>query len=523
MNLLGKEITLEGLLLKADILEYKGEIEELFCCYMNILKVDISHLFIIINKFSNTIDKLGFHLNKILSQLEFKLSNEDILFLKAKITFNNGDYKSSFAFLEMIDVIHRKKYHGFYYLRTMSKVHRGGNYNLKDLVLLAKDWIGVKEFFGDYYLYLIARGKKRRATLIYMSYKLFFKHRHDLIERKLLMLKGKTEGVIRTYEHTLAVRGLKKYIQDKFLTNSLLDTISNNKVLILPMWGPGDEMITFSRMSFILNRLILNRNQVTLATEHRFLALYKRTFPGIEVIEINRKHRGPFENKLDENELRDLLPDPSLYYFFDRNGWEQIGNYNFIGVAPLLAERFIPKRMELTLRAEDERVLLWKNYFDKIKEERGKTQVVGISWRSSLLNSRRDYHYTEIVDWESVLKEREDILYVNLQPHCNHDEIEFLSKYAVNLPNIDVFNDFDSLVAIFKCIDLVICPCTATVEIAAASGCRTFFLSNAADTAWRKNKNNDVWFPSMSFIEPENWGDKKSLLNNLAKKISLFK
>lgn len=133
------------------------------------------------------------------------------------------------------------------------------------------------------------------------------------------------------------------------------------------------------------------------------------------------------------------------------------------------------------------------------KRDRSKKRIrVGLAWESSIKNYKRNLNHTKLVDWAPLI-ENGDYLVYNLQHDVNHDLLtEFEQKLLVkiNRPAFDLKNDFESLSALLKTLDYVICPTTAIMAHAAACGIPTLSYSTiVSDRALGNISENSFSIP----------------------------
>jgi capsular polysaccharide export protein len=117
------------------------------------------------------------------------------------------------------------------------------------------------------------------------------------------------------------------------------------------------------------------------------------------------------------------------------------------------------------------------------------------------------------------------IQYVNFQYDDCQEELDWIeARYPgkiINISEIDHYNDFESVAALMKCMDLLIAPAITVVELAGALGCKTWLLSNSSELFWRKidSSGTDVWHNNTTHIEGDILGDKNSLVDKLTNKL----
>ncbi|EKO3937203.1 hypothetical protein F7U68_003283, partial [Vibrio metschnikovii] len=153
--------------------------------------------------------------------------------------------------------------------------------------------------------------------------------------------------------------------------------------------------------------------------------------------------------------------------------------------------------------------------------------LVGISWRSSITSHSRNEHYLNVSQLSPLFK-LDNVTFVNFQYDDCKDELEWVNSNfpgkLIHFDDIDHYNDFDSVAALMKCMDLVISPATTVAELAGALGCKTWLFSNSSELDWRKidNNNNDVWYENTEIVESDNLGNKELLVDKITEKLTIF-
>ena len=150
--------------------------------------------------------------------------------------------------------------------------------------------------------------------------------------------------------------------------------------------------------------------------------------------------------------------------------------------------------------------------------------LVGLSWRSSLTTFSRLEHYLTIQDLAPILA-MENLQFVNLQYDDCAEELEWAEAHfpgqLINLPDIDQYNDFESVGALMACLDLIVAPATTVVELAGAFGFPTWMMGLSSEVHWRNGSGDgrDVWFGSISHLEGEELGSEESLVAELKRRL----
>lgn len=291
-----------------------------------------------------------------------------------------------------------------------------------------------------------------------------------------------------------------------------------NNILLIFNSGPSEE-IRFSCMYSQIEEAI-GHNNFQITCDYRLVNILSRSFPKINFIPTKRtRFFGPEYPPENYN----LLPSADLCGEIDNSTLEYINNANKI---KLITELFFNFRKTYSDFGERKKYLITnksrvKYFKDKLPKN---TILIGLSWRSSLLNAVRNIHYLSVEDLEPLFY-IPNVCYVNLQyDECSHELEIIRNKYKnnmINFPELDQMNDFDGVAALMESLDLVISPLTAVIELAGAIGKKSLLFSNNGETHWRKINENkdDVWYSCVKIIDSGKPGDKKSLVEALKQEI----
>lgn len=268
------------------------------------------------------------------------------------------------------------------------------------------------------------------------------------------------------------------------------EDLTGKNILIFGEQGIGDEIL----FSWLYNDIINEAEKVHLACTSRLVPLFKNSFKNAEVGEYFDK----FDSKLDF-ELK-LFPgtDMSQYDYMCCAGdlakfkWSEYEN--------------IKPSSDAILIPSEEKTEHWKKQLAKLPHK----VSVGISWRSGITHAKRARNYTELVNWEPILKQK-NINFINIQyGECEQELKELEDKTGIKIHNfegLDLKNDFDGTMALISNLDLVIGPGSAPIMQSAFAGIETWFLLTAKPwwafgeevPIWRQNakmlmkSDNDPW------------------------------
>ena len=155
-----------------------------------------------------------------------------------------------------------------------------------------------------------------------------------------------------------------------------------------------------------------------------------------------------------------------------------------------------------------------KAKFEKRISPYHNTLLVGLCWRSGLIDRLRSLHYFSIQDFKSFF-EMKGVTFVNLQYSDYADELKLVKDtYGVEIlqwDDFDLKNDLDDVMALMSQLDLIISAPTAVQSIAAAIGQPVIMLAKqrigrhfgAANDPWFQN-SLEVPFYSMDSTQALN-------------------
>ncbi|WP_217541424.1 capsular polysaccharide export protein, LipB/KpsS family [Vibrio metschnikovii] len=314
----------------------------------------------------------------------------------------------------------------------------------------------------------------------------------------------------------------RKSISSYFDVRSCVNhTISKNESFyLLSAYGPGDEI----RFSTLYMEIHKDYPYAKITCESRLYNLMSRTYPEIEFIPVKRiRNISRYVDCSDYN----CLPDMSLTSLMDNSLYSDLIKSN--EKIRIVTDFISDYRYDISSFTKPKKFVLNESLVHSFKVRLSKYNdfyLVGINWRSSLNGGNRNVHYLSVDDLEPLFK-LDNVVFVNLQYDNCIDEINQIRDKTncdiINFDDIDQYNDFDSVAALMKNLDLVIAPCTSVAELAGAVDVKTILFSNTAELKWRKKHDGrDIWFPSIFHISPEEYGDKSDLVNKICNKVGEF-
>lgn len=268
------------------------------------------------------------------------------------------------------------------------------------------------------------------------------------------------------------------------------EDLTGKNIFIFGEQGIGDEIL----FTWLYNDIINEAEKVHLACTTRLVPLFANSFKNAEIGEYFDK----FDSKLDF-ELK-IFPGANL------------SQYDYMCCAGDLAKYKWPEyeniepSSDAILIPSEEKSEHWKKQLAKLPHKIS----VGISWRSGITLAKRARNYTELVNWEPILKQK-NINFINIQyGDCEQEIKELEDKTGIKIHSfegLDLKDDFDGTTALISNLDLVIGPGSAPIMQSAFAGIETWFLLTAKPwwafgeevPIWRQNakllmkSDNDPW------------------------------
>ncbi len=251
--------------------------------------------------------------------------------------------------------------------------------------------------------------------------------------------------------------------------------LTGKKIFIFGEQGVGDEIL----FTWLNKEIIEMADEVGIACTQRLLPLFKNSFKDADVTVYADK----FDAKLDF-ELK-IFPDTDLskYDYMCPSG--DISRYlwsKYEDIKPSSEPILIPT---------NQNVAKWKERLSELPHDIS----IGISWRSGIRHAKRARNYTELTNWEPILKQQ-NVNFVNIQyGDCKEELAELEAKTGIkiyNFDDLDLKDDFDGTTALIKNLDLVIGPGSAPIMQSAMAGNETWFLLTA-NPWWRFGDDIPKW------------------------------
>lgn len=245
---------------------------------------------------------------------------------------------------------------------------------------------------------------------------------------------------------------------------------TGTKLLVWAEQGIGDE-VAFAGM---LPDLIEQGFDLAVECDRRLAPILSRSFPTIEVI--GRK-RGS----------RDLAPR-----LFAPDIAAQVAMGSLAKWTRPTLERFY--RRDRFLVPDPTRLEVWKR---RLAAYDGQFKV-GMCWRSSRRDGVARRAHTVISDWDPLF-DVPGIVFVNLQYQIDDDEVRYLRRRLgdrfLEFPDLDLYDDFEEVLALASSQDLVISTVTTNGCFPAAAGTPTWLLLREGDP-FALRTGHHPWFPT---------------------------
>ena len=283
-----------------------------------------------------------------------------------------------------------------------------------------------------------------------------------------LLASGKIKEGLEAYEWR------KK--TEKFLSNKRefskpewdgKESLKGKKILVWSEQGIGETIRWSSRLPLLSTKA----EKCILECQDKLVPLLKRSFPNIEIKAENR------DLDSQRNDFDFHLPMGSLYRC-------------------VLDEIINSTKPNSYLIPDPNRVIYWKNRLSSL----GNGPYVGITWKSSLLNSLRNKNYSSISEWGPILR-IPNITFINLQyKNYEDDLVKVKNEFGIEIHNfkdLDQYENIDDTSALYAALDVVISHNHSPHLISSAVGTPTK-LAN-----WRQctNNNNFLFAPAGSRVD----------------------
>lgn len=242
--------------------------------------------------------------------------------------------------------------------------------------------------------------------------------------------------------------------------------------------GVGDQILYASMLNDVCDLV----DSVTVSVDAKLIPLFERSFPQCHIVD--RLQLQP------EESYDSQIPIGSIGQFFKNN----IEDFERIPKKYLVPNDLLVKKFK-------ESPLLFK----KIN--------CGISWKSS--NPTVGMSKSIALDsLSSILKLKESINFINLQYGDVELEIDALKRELEldlsSVPELDLFNDIDGILALIEACDIVVTTSNSTAHFSGAIGKETLLLlpySSGKFWYWHDIDRESLWYPSIKIFRQKKQGD----------------
>jgi len=247
-------------------------------------------------------------------------------------------------------------------------------------------------------------------------------------------------------------------------------TIAGKTLLVWREQGLGDEMMFMS----CLPELLKKHEKIIVEVDRRLVEVVQRSFPTIHV---RAQNFGPAPHFDAVNHDYDYhVPLGSLMRYFrpTLEHFQTSGPY--IQVDPDKKAKFA----------------------ERLSQYKGK-KLIGICWRSGVIDHSRALGYTSLTSWGSLFN-YSNAVWVNLQyGECEAECIAAEQAFGIEIlrwEDLNLKDDLDDVFALIDNLDCVVTAATAVHHMGASVGAETMLL--AATRAWNRfGLDYDPWFPNL--------------------------
>lgn len=273
---------------------------------------------------------------------------------------------------------------------------------------------------------------------------------------------------------------------DRTLTPDL-----SRDLLVIPLNGVSDEI----RDAYHYGELVSQFRSVTAVCDPRFTKLMERSFPKIRFIPFSRRDKPLHIDDRRDDPIRDV---PSVLANFVPHALHDLVCAESTIVTParnLSTQRLL--RGEYNMRSG--------GYLAVNHRARNARPRVGVLWRSHVTSGFRGLMYLSL-DEISPLFGVQGVDFVSLQHMASEGELRTLKAHNVDIPLIDLFNDFGGTAELCASLDVVIGISTLPTEIAAAVGTPVWLLGFSPENLFLRTlggaRSADVLTANSTIIGP---------------------
>jgi tetratricopeptide (TPR) repeat protein len=264
----------------------------------------------------------------------------------------------------------------------------------------------------------------------------------------------------------------------KTTISSSAKTGLNGRLLIWAEQGLGDEIFYAGLLPLLSKEDV----SIALSADKRLHPIYRRSFPKVDLLD------------------KDILMNSSVDTGFDAQA--PIGDLGLlldVDAAAIQATRS-PYLMSDTVKRDSYR---------KTISEFGSGLMCGVAWKS--VNPKFGTEKSIDLDSFEPLLGLPGVHFINLQYGEVKEEIQQIKSSLLvdihQVPDIDVFNDIEGLLALIDACDVIVTTSNVTAHLAGSIGKRAAVLvpySTGKIWYWHHNDERSFWYPSLKLFYQDN-------------------
>ena len=268
---------------------------------------------------------------------------------------------------------------------------------------------------------------------------------------------------------------------------------SIKRILILKEQGLGDEILFGS----LLHEIDDHNREVYVEIDERLISIFKRSFPHIKFF-------------TGENYPKEFKPDITF------------GIGSLAGFLRQSVDSFKNQKIKFLESDKDTRLKL-KDRLSKLKSH-SHDKICGIAWRSQ----NKQFGIQKSLELEHLLPilKIPNIKFVNLQyGECERELDKIKEEYGIQihrLPDIDLYQDIESLCSLIDVCDFVITSSNVTVHLAGSIGKKTFLLAPRGEGRlfyWHIDLKQSLWYKSVSVFHQKDIGSWREPASDIYQEI----
>jgi tetratricopeptide (TPR) repeat protein len=347
----------------------------------------------------------------------------------------------------------------------------------------------------------------------------------ERLHERLIETNGDRASNARSHSYTILAQGRTregwKRHMDRLEATALANlagvrvwdgsSLSGRSIFVIAEGGTGDEL----RDAACYKEVSEAAGRCTISCDPRLEPLFARSFPAADFVPLKRMPRVSSGEKM----LSKLLDDQTR---------QRLEEYDFCVLGPDLFYHLKPSAdhygiVNSFLVPDEDLRRMWRERLAHL----GSGPKIGITWRSGTKLYRIDRHYTRLQDWGPIFGVP-GLHFVNLQyDECEKELAEVEQTFGIPIhrwTGTNLKDDFESVAALSRELNLILAPNTTNLELAGAVGTRAWYLLNKpqAYDYWRLKKRDtgeDRLYPSVRLITGDRVDDPASLISRVAQEL----